>query len=73
MLIKIHSNQQPKFTATTVVQYNLHNNVKNNLTWYSEIDTDDYTETKTMLESFGYTAHPNSIKEIETKEYSIFQ
>jgi len=73
MLIKIHSKQQPKFTATTVKSYNIRDGVETNTAWYSEINTTDYTAIKAQLEAQGYTAYPDSIKEIETKEYTVFQ
>ena len=73
MLLKIHSKQPPKFTAATVESYMIQDGERTNSTWYSEILTEDYASTRTQLEALGYTAYPNSTKEIETKEFTVFQ
>ena len=35
--------------------------------------TDNYFNTRTELEKEGYTAHPSSVKEIESSIYTIFK
>ena len=53
--------------------YNITNGVKSNSLWYSEVTTDNYFTTRTELEKEGYTAHPASVKEIESSIYTIFK
>jgi len=57
----------------TVEAYNIYNGVKSDNLWYSEVNTDNYFNTRTELEKEGYTAHPSSVKEIESRIYTIFQ
>ena len=57
----------------TVETYNINNGVKSDSAWYSEVSTDNYFNTQTELEKEGYTAHPSSVKEIESSIYTIFQ
>jgi hypothetical protein len=75
--VKIYSQNKPlKINGhhpMTVETYNITNGVKNNSLWYSEVSTDDYDLTRTELEKEGYTAHPSSVKEIESSIYTIFQ
>lgn len=77
MKIKIYSKQEPtnlkELNALTVEQYTVENGKKLDSQWLSEIATEDYSATKSILEQSGYTAHPASSTEIETKLYSIFQ
>jgi hypothetical protein len=75
--IKIYSQNKPlkinghhPITAET---YNINNGIKSNSVWYSEVSTDNYFNTRTELEKEGYTAHPSSVKEIESSIYTIFQ
>lgn len=42
-------------------------------TWFSEINTDDYFNTRLDLEKLGFAAHPANSREIESKEYTIFR
>lgn len=60
----------PLFAETYTVDIN---GVKSNSTWYSELETTDYYNTRVELEKSGYIAHPASSKEIESKEYTIFK
>jgi hypothetical protein len=75
--IKIYSQNKPLKIAEhypmTVEAYNIDNGVKSNSVWYSEVSTDDYNLTRAELEKEGYTAHPSSVKEIESRIYTIFQ
>jgi hypothetical protein len=75
--LKIHSQHKPLringHNPTTVETYNISNGVKSNSQWYSEVTTDNYFTTRTELEKEGYTAHPSSVKEIESSIYTIFQ
>ena len=57
----------------TVETYNISNGVKSNSQWYSEVNTDNYFNTRTELEKAGYTAHPTSVKEIKSSIYTIFK
>jgi hypothetical protein len=75
--IKIYSQNKPlkinghhPITAET---YNINNGVKSDSVWYSEVSTDNYFNTRSELEKEGYTAHPSSVKEIESSIYTIFQ
>jgi hypothetical protein len=45
----------------------------NTKTYYTELDIDDYYNTRTELEQLGYKALPSSSKEIESSIYTIFQ
>ena len=69
--IKVYSKQKPAFPQT-VETYNIINGVKSNSVWYSEVSTDNYSNTRTELEQLGYLAHPASSQEITTQKYSIF-
>lgn len=75
--LKIYSQNKPRkineHHPMTVETYNISNGVKSNSQWYSEVNTDDYFNTRTELEKAGYTAHPSSVKEIENSIYTIFQ
>lgn len=75
--VKIYSQHKPiKINGhylTTAETYNVSNGVKSNSVWYSEIKTDNYFNTRTNLEKEGYTAHPASVKEIESSIYTIFK
>jgi hypothetical protein len=75
--IKIYSqNKSLKINGhhpMTVETYNITNGVKNNSLWYSEVGTENYGLTRTELEKEGYIAHPSSVKEIESRIYTIFQ
>ena len=57
----------------TVEAYNITNGVKSDNLWYSEVSTDNYNLTRIELEKAGYTAHPSSVKEIESRIYTVFQ
>lgn len=72
MKLKIYSTEKPKFSLTAET-YTIENGAKSESVWYSELETEDYDATKSMLEQSGYTAHPASSTEIETKEYTIFR
>jgi hypothetical protein len=75
--IKIYSKNKPLkiigHNPTTVETYNISNGVKNDSVWCSKFNTDNYLNTRTELEKEGYTAHPSSVKEIESRIYTIFQ
>ena len=79
MKIKLYAKSQPTelqqhFTKMIVGKsYTLENGQEQNTFWFSEIEVEDYQKTKSILEKFGYTAHPASSNEIETNELSIFQ
>ncbi len=73
MKLKIYSKQKPNFPLSAETYTIDINGTKSDSTWYSEIETDDYSATKSMLEDSGYIAYPASSKEIETKEYTIFR
>ena len=74
--LKIYSQNKPQkineHHLMTVETYNITNGVKSNNLWYSEVSTENYDLTRTELEKEGYTAHPSSIKEIESRIYTIF-
>ena len=75
--IKIYSQKKPLkingHKPITVETYNISNGVKSNSQWYSEVNTDNYFNTRTELEKAGYTSHPTSVKEIESRIYTVFQ
>jgi hypothetical protein len=75
--LKIYSQNKPLeingHNPMTIETYNITNGVKNNGMWHSEFNTDDYGTTRQELEKEGYTAHPSSVKEIESRIYTIFQ
>jgi hypothetical protein len=75
--IRIYSQNKPQkingHYPMTVEAYNISDGVKNNSVWYSEVSTNDYNLTRAELEKEGYTAHPSSVKEIESSIYTIFQ
>ena len=75
--IKIYSQNKPLkingYHLMTVEAYNINNGVKSDSVWYSEVNTDDYDLTRAELEKEGYTAHPSSVKEIESSIHTIFQ
>jgi hypothetical protein len=75
--IKIYSKNKPLkingYHLMTVETYNISDGVKSNSVWYSEVSTDNYDLTRIELEKEGYTAHPSSVKEIESRIYTIFQ
>ena len=75
--IKIYSKNKPlkinEHHPMTVEVYNITNGVKRDNVWYSEVNTDNYFNTRIELEKEGYTAHPSSVEEIESRIYSIFQ
>jgi len=75
--LKIYSQHKPlkinEHHPMTVEAYNITNGVKSDNVWHSEVNTDDYFNTRTELEKAGYTAHPASVKEIESRIYTIFQ
>jgi hypothetical protein len=75
--IKIYSKNKPLkingYHPTTIETYNVSNNIKSNSAWYSEFSTDNYFNTRAELEKEGYTAHPSSFKEIESRIYTIFK
>ncbi len=73
MKLKIYSKQKPNFPLSTETYTIDINGTKSDSTWYSEIETDDYGTTKSMLKDAGYIAYPASSNEIETKEYTIFR
>lgn len=76
--LKLYSKQKPVkingidplFTETYTIDIN---GTKSDSVWYSELETDDYETTRLELEKSGYTAHPASSKEIESKKYTIFK
>jgi hypothetical protein len=59
--------------STTVETYNISKGVKSNSVWYSEVSTDSYLNTRAELEKEGFVAHPSSVKEIESRIYTIFK
>jgi hypothetical protein len=75
--LKIYSQNKPlKINGhhpMTVETYNITNGVKSNNLWYSEVTADDYDLTGIELEKEGFVAHPASVKEIESRIYTIFQ
>lgn len=75
--IKIYSQYKPlrinEHHPIIAETYNISNGVKSNSQWYSEVNTDNYFNARTELEKEGYTAHPASVKEIESNIYTIFQ
>jgi hypothetical protein len=75
--IKIYSQNKPQkingYNPITTEAYNITNGVKSDSVWYSEVSTDNYDLTRIELEKEGYTAHPSSVKEIESCIYTIFQ
>ena len=75
--LKIYSQIKPRkineHHPMTVETYNITNGVKSDNVWYSEVSTDNYTLTRIELEKAGYTAHPSSVKEIESRIYTVFQ
>jgi hypothetical protein len=75
--VKIYSQNKPRkineHHPMTVELYNISDGVKNDSLWYSEVSTVNYNLTRIELEKEGYTAHPSSVKEIESRIYTIFQ
>ena len=75
--LKIYSQIKPQkineHHSMTVETYNITNGVKSDNLWYSEVSTDNYNLTRIELEKAGYTAHPSSVKEIESRIYTVFQ
>jgi hypothetical protein len=75
--VKIYSQDKPfkinGWRPTTAETYNITDGIKSNSVWYSEVITDNYFYTRTELEKEGYTAHPASVKEIESSIYTIFK
>jgi hypothetical protein len=75
--IKIYSKNKPlKINGhhlMTVETYNISDGVKNDSVWCSKFNTDNYFNTQTELEKEGFVAHPASVKEIESRIYTIFQ
>ena len=75
--VKIYSQYKPLningHSPITAETYNLNDGVKSNSVWYSEVITDNYFYTRTELEKSGFTAHPSSVKEIESSIYTIFK
>jgi hypothetical protein len=75
--LKIYSQNLPQkineHRPMTVETYNITNGVKSNNLWYSEVSTENYDLIRAELEKEGYTAHPSSVKEIESRIYTIFQ
>jgi hypothetical protein len=76
--LKLYSKQKPVkinginplFAETYTLDIN---GTRSDSVWYSELETDDYETVRLELEKNGYTAHPASSKEIESREYSIFK
>jgi hypothetical protein len=75
--LKIYSQNKPRkineHHPLTVETYNISDGVKSNSRWLATVSTDNYDLTRTELEKEGYTAHPSSVKEIESRIYTIFQ
>lgn len=69
--IKVYSKQKPAFPQTVEI-YTFDDGTKSKSSWCSEINSPDYVNTRAELEQLGYLAHPASIQEIATQEYSIF-
>ena len=70
--IKVYSKQKPTFPQTVEI-YTVEDGTKSKSSWCSEINTNDYLNTRSELEQLGYTANPVNSQEITTQEYSIFQ
>ena len=73
MKLKIYSKQKPNFPLSAETYTIDINGTKSDSTWYSEIETDDYDTTKSMLEGIGYISEPANSREIENKEYTVFK
>ena len=75
--VKIYSQNKPLkingHNPITAETYNISDGVKSDSLWYSEVSTDNYFNIRTELEKEGYTAHPSSVKEIQSSIYTIFQ
>lgn len=71
--LKVYSNHKPNFSNTSLEIYNIKDGGKSNSLWYSEIKIDDYTSDRLKLEQLGYTAHPMSYQEIDSREYTLFK
>ena len=76
--LKIYTQQKPIKLAdhypTTCEVYTINSQgTKVSETWFSEINTDDYFNTRLDLEKIGFTAHPATSREVESKEYTIFR
>ena len=71
--IKIYSKNTPLKINGHIETYNISDGVKSNSVWFSKVSTDDYNRTRTELEKEDYTAHPSSVKEIESSVYTIFK
>ena len=71
--IKIYSQHKPLKINGHLETYNISDGVKSNSVWYSKFTTDSYFNTRTELEKEGFVAHPASVKEIESRIYTVFQ
>lgn len=75
--IKIYSKDRPrhltgKMTSCEVFSVNS-NGVKTDSMTYTELEADDYFNSRLELEQRGFTAYPSSVKEIESSIYTIFK
>jgi hypothetical protein len=71
--LKIYTKNKPVTLTGHLETYNISDGVKSNSVWYSEVITDNYFNTRTELEKEGFIAHPSSVKEIESRIYTIFK
>ena len=76
--LKIYSTKKPfsgYFTSPQTVceVYKITNGTKNNSSWYTEVATEDYFNTRIELEKFGFTAHPAHSEELTDGVFTLFK
>jgi len=76
--LKIYSTKKPiggYFTSPQIVceVYKITNGTKNNSSWYTEVATEDYFNTRIELEKFGFTAHPANSEELTDGLFTLFK